>query len=123
RQDGDGTGGDIDDLARSALDDPGARVARLTGDRGDARVVTDDSGAFVVFDDLQTLPAGRAYQLWAVDGPAPVSLGVLGDGSGGAVAVALPEGAARLAISEEAAGGAPTPSEVVAAGTLAAVPA
>lgn len=64
------------------------------------RLVTGDTGSFVVFDELVPLPAGRSDQLWALDGTRPVSLGVLGDGATD-VAITLPRGTSNIAISEE----------------------
>ena len=50
---------------------------------------------------------------------APASLGLLGDGTDTTVAVSLPAGTRRVAISDEPAGGSPAPSGLIAgAGTL-----
>ena len=78
----------VADLAAAAADAPGATVIPLSTDGGDevARVVlAGDAGAtdYVIFDDLDQAPAGEAYQLWKTAGSVPpVSLGVVGDGSG-----------------------------------------
>ena len=96
-------------------------MARLTSDDGapQARLVTSDEGSFVLFDDLPALPAGRTYQLWSLDAATPVSLGVLGDGSAPAVAVAVPAGLGQVAISDAPAGGEPAPSgPIVATGQV-----
>jgi anti-sigma-K factor RskA len=106
----------VADLAAAAADDPGATVVPLENDAGDevARVVlAGDAGAtdYVIFDDLAELPAGRSYQLWKTEGAAPpVSLGVLGDGRGGAVAVAAPADVTTLALTDEPAAGVPAPT-------------
>jgi anti-sigma-K factor RskA len=71
-------------------------------------------------DALPPLAAGRAYQLWTLDGPAPVSLGVLGDGTSRAVAVAVPADTTRVAISDAPAGGEVLPTgPIVATGEVA----
>lgn len=122
--DGDDEGGDTPDVAgladRAAAQATG--VAPLAADDGAprARLVTSDEGSFVLFDDLPTLPAGRAYQLWSLDAATPVSLGVLGDGSAPAVAVAVPPGVGQVAISDAPAGGEAAPSgPIVATGEVA----
>jgi anti-sigma-K factor RskA len=89
-----------------------------------ARVVlTGDATDYVIFDDLAELPSGRSYQLWTTDpsGEAPpVSLGVVGDGAAGAVAIAAPDGVTDLALTDEPAGGVPAPTgPIVASGQLA----
>jgi anti-sigma-K factor RskA len=125
---GDSGGGtaSVTDLAAAAADDTGAEVVALQNDSGDAvaRVVlTGDATDYVIFDDLAELPAERSYQLWTTDpsGEAPpVSLGVLGDGATGAVAIAAPDGVTDLAITDEPAGGVPAPTgPVVASGQIA----
>jgi anti-sigma-K factor RskA len=110
-------------LAEAALADPGDARVTLTGPGGDpvARVVADDEagGGFVLLDGLAPLPAGRAYQLWRVDGAAAVSLGVLGDGTVPVQAVPLPAGVRDLVITDEPAGGAIRPmGRPVAHGTF-----
>lgn len=121
-----GTSGDdapatTGELAQQALDE-GAAVGTLDGTSGQpvARVVDDGDGtSFVLLDDLDELPEDRSYQLWSVDGPQPVSLGLLGDGSSDAVAVPLPGDATELAISDEPAGGVIAPTgPIVAAGAI-----
>jgi len=116
-------------LAEAALADPGHPRAALTDGRGDevARVVTGDrpGEGYVVLDAVDPLAAGRTYQLWRLDGPTPVSLGVLGDGTATAFAVPLPsplgDEPARLALTAENIPGAPTPTgPLVAQGLLPA---
>jgi len=112
---------DVVALAESARADPGNVQVPLTdGDGAEvARVVVDGSTGYVVLDGLAPLPADRAYQLWNLDGTTPVSLGVLGDGTADALALPLPPGAARLAITAEPAGGGAMPrGPVVARGLL-----
>jgi anti-sigma-K factor RskA len=117
---GDGTG-TVADLAAAAVDAPGSTVVPLENDAGDevARVVlAGEAGAtdYVIFDDLAPLPAGRSYQLWKmVDAAPPVSLGVLGDGSGDAVAIAAPADVTSLALSDEPDTGVPAPTGPIVA--------
>ncbi|HLM65284.1 MAG TPA: anti-sigma factor [Acidimicrobiales bacterium] len=112
---------DVGDLADAALADPEALAVLASGDgQQRARLVRDETGSFVVFDALPPLAAGRAYQLWTLDGAAPVSLGVLGDGTGEAVAVALPANTTKVAISDAPAGGEVLPTgPIVASGDVA----
>ncbi len=57
--------------------------------------------------------------MWSLDGPAPASLGLLGDGRDVAVPVDIPDGTVRVAISDEPVGGSPAPSGLIAgAGSL-----
>lgn len=111
-----------EELARAAAADP-ARAAQLASDTGEpvARLVSGDEGTFVLLDDLPALPVDRAYQLWSVDAAQPVSLGVLGDGSEKAVAVAVPESTVQVAISDAPSGGEPAPTgPIVATGAVEA---
>ena len=85
-----------------------------------ARVEADGDGSFVRFDQATPLPPGQSYQLWSLDGPAPVSLGVLGAGTGRDVRVALPSSTTQVAISQEPATGSPQPTgAIVGTGSLA----
>jgi anti-sigma-K factor RskA len=101
------------ELAAAAMEQPGASVATLaaTDDGRDAaRVVTDGSTGYIVLDDLPTLPAGQAYQLWTLDGTDPVSLGVIGDGHQQVATVGIPAGTTRFALSTEPSAGSVVPS-------------
>jgi hypothetical protein len=76
--------------------------------------VRPDGVAWVVGEDLEDLPDDREYQLWVVDGPQPVSAGLLGDDPG--VRRFTPESTGRqYAISREPKGGSPQPTDVIAA--------
>ncbi len=111
--------GDDDDSELVAEDLP---VGTIAADDGTpiARVEADEDGSFVQFDQATPLPPEQAYQLWSLDGPTPVSLGVLGGGTDGEVRVALPASTTQVAISEEPATGSPQPTGViVGTGTLA----
>lgn len=71
---------------------------------------------------LEPLPAGREYQLWALDGGEATSLGMPGGGSSEAATVRpmSPGTAPRLAIGEETDGGVDSPTgPIVATGTYA----
>jgi anti-sigma-K factor RskA len=111
------------ELAAAAMEQPGASVVTLaaTDDGRDAaRVVTDGSTGYIVLDDLPTLPAGQAYQLWRVDSPSPVSLGVIGDGREQVATVGVPAGTAELALSTEPSDGSVAPTgDIVASGRFA----
>jgi len=113
--DGNGSG----NLAGVSIDGP--TVAVLADAHGDrvARVVANNDGDVLVLQELPTLSAEREYQLWSVDGARPVSLGVLGDGHDEAVPLSLPASTAKLAISEEPAGGSTMPTgPIVASGSI-----
>jgi anti-sigma-K factor RskA len=84
-----------------------------------ARLVVDDTGAAeLVPADLPVLDGGRTYQLWQLDGPQAISLGLIGDG---ALTARLTIGGAphHLALSVEPPGGSVAPTMAVAAGELA----
>lgn len=117
--------GDLDDT-RSALEreraiaavlaDPAA-TRELDGASG-RLVVGDDSRAVLVVDGLPPAPEGKTYQVWVVQGGAPVSGGLFAS-EGGAVTVAVSEpvaaGAVVAVTVEDAAGAeAPTSDPVVA---------
>ncbi|MGH9113511.1 MAG: anti-sigma factor domain-containing protein, partial [Acidimicrobiales bacterium] len=113
----------VSDLADEALDQADAEVATLATPEGApvARVVVTDEGTGYLFaDDLPRLSEGETYQLWALDGPAPVSLGLVGDGATPVTAVAVPPGTTTMAISAEVAGGvvSPTADQIVASGAV-----
>jgi anti-sigma-K factor RskA len=106
-------GGDDDaptvaELAQAAADDPSSTVVRLRApggatDGAEARIVTTgDPTGYVLLDDLPEVAEGHTLQVWGVDDPnVPVSLGVIGDGSAEAAAIAVPEGATSFAITDE----------------------
>ena len=120
-----GRGGDetetVADLAAAAADAPGATVVPLETDGGDevARVVLAGEAGdtdYVIFDGLAPLPAGRTYQLWTTEGATPpVSLGLVGDGTGEAAAIAAPADVTSLALTDEPAAGSPAPTTPILA--------
>ena len=68
-------------LASEARAQPGARTATLVDTEASVSVdvVVDPSGrAFVLSDSLPPVDEAHTYQLWAVDGGTPVSVGLLG---------------------------------------------
>jgi anti-sigma-K factor RskA len=80
-----------------------------------ARVGADAEGSYVeLLEPMDALPAGRSYQMGSLDGPAPVSLGVLGPGTDPVARVTVPEGTTSVAISVEPAGGSPAPTGAIA---------
>jgi hypothetical protein len=105
-------GGDIASLAERASEDPSGVLATLAdgGGRPVARVVADEDGAFMVLEGLQDLPEGRAYQLWSLTGPEPVSLGMLGRDGTNTVAFRLPPTITDLAITVEPTSGETAPT-------------
>ncbi len=114
-----GGGGSLQDAADAALTDGSSRIGRLAGDGVSIRAVIDTRGNGYLFAaDLPALPEGRIYQLWSLDGPAPVSLGVLGNRPG---LVAFPTGGQvrTLALSTEASPGVTAPTNPIASGALA----
>jgi hypothetical protein len=108
---------DIGSLAEQASEAPGGVLATLDDTAGQpvARVVTDEDGAYIVLEGLTDLPEGRAYQLWSLTGPEPVSLGMLGRDGSNTVAFRLPPTITDLAISVE-----PTSGETAPTGSFEA---
>jgi anti-sigma-K factor RskA len=97
-------------------------VGTIAADDGTpiARIEADGSGSFVRFEQAPALTPDQAYQLWSLDGPQPVSLGVLGTGTEDEVRVSLPPSTSQVAISEEPATGSPQPTgAIVGTGSLA----
>ena len=112
-------GGGSGTLAGVSIDGPTVAVLADAHGADVARVVANDDGDVLVLEELPPLSAQREYQLWSVDGARPVSLGVLGDGHDEAVPLSLPASTAKLAISEEPAGGSTTPTgPIVASGAV-----
>jgi hypothetical protein len=108
---------DIGSLAEQASEAPDGVLATLDDTTGQpvARVVTDEDGAYILLEGLSDLPRGRAYQLWSLTGPDPVSLGMLGRDGSNTVAFRLPPTITDLAISVE-----PTSGEVAPTGSFEA---
>jgi hypothetical protein len=119
---GDGRGNGVEAAARDAAVDPAAQAVALEDAGGDTvmrAVVLPDGRAYVVDDSLAALPEGRTYQLWALTGGDPVSVGLLGRDPG-VRELDVPPGTERLAVTEEDAAGAVQPTTTpVAAGSIA----
>ena len=105
---------------------PGGRTARLAGESGGSAgkvVMLPDGSGWFVRSDLEALPAGRTYQLWAVvddgaGGTRYVSVGVLGRAPD-ATAFRVSAPVDGFVVSEEPAGGATAPGAMVAQGSMA----
>jgi anti-sigma factor RsiW len=112
--------GDLDD-ARTALErqreaaavigNPEARTVALRTGRG-RLVVAPDGRAVLVLPDLAAAPAGKTYEIWVVEGDAPVPAGLF-SGREDAVLVGvegLVEEGDVVAVTLEVAGGVEAPS-------------
>jgi anti-sigma-K factor RskA len=76
--------------------------------------VRPDGETWIVGEQLPAPPSGKEYQLWTIDGAAPVSVGVIGrQPSVGKFQTDVV--GKRYALSIEPTGGSPQPTEVVAA--------
>jgi anti-sigma-K factor RskA/putative zinc finger protein len=106
--------------ANAALLDPNATRLTLTSTDGSMEadtVVLPDGTGYVVSDNLQPLPDTRTYQLWTLGGESPISAGVMGPDPA-VLAFRADPSFTGLAISEEVAGGATSPSEVLLVGEI-----
>jgi hypothetical protein len=103
---------DITAAAGLAATDPANATISLEGEeQAPVIAVLEPSGdGFLIAGDLEPLPADRTYQLWGLVGETPVSLGVLGNDPGTVAFRADADNIDALAISEEATGGAVSPS-------------
>jgi Anti-sigma-K factor rskA/Putative zinc-finger len=74
-------------------------------------VLVPDGRGFLVNSRLPVLPGSHTYQLWAIVGSRPISLGVLGQAPGPAsFTMAGASNASQLAITEEPSGGSVVPT-------------
>jgi anti-sigma-K factor RskA len=105
--------------ADSALAAPHHQVVELRSTSGTGlaqAVISTDGTAYLIPQALNSLGAGRTYQLWAESRGKPVSLGVLGSRPG-ISAFRVETGMTALMLTAEPAGGVPVPdSAVLAAG-------
>jgi hypothetical protein len=111
------------EAARAARDKPGARQVTLTDPAGRplAEAVLLRDGTGYLTSNLPALGAGRTYQLWALAGPQPVSLGVMGRDPH-IVGFKVKGSASALAVTNEVAGGVIQPtSEPAATGKIPSV--
>ena len=109
--------------AAAALNTPGHRVVTLdAGTRGQqAQVVVLPSGqGYLVSSSLPALDKGRTYQLWAIEGNQPISLGLLGSSPNhAAFTMAGSTRPSHLSITAEPVGGSVFPTgPIVATGTV-----
>jgi anti-sigma-K factor RskA len=107
----------------AALATPGHRVITLdAGTHGQqAQVVVTPSGqGYLVSSTLPALTKGRTYQLWAIEGNQPISLGLLGGSpSHAAFTMAGSTRPSHLSITAEPAGGSVFPTgPILATGTV-----
>jgi anti-sigma-K factor RskA len=102
----------------AAQRDPAAGTGSLAGSAGEAPVaLRPDGRGYLDVDALAPLPSGKVYQLWSLDGPKPVSLGVLDTNSGVATFTTAPD-TRSLALTVEAAPGAAQPTSAPVAQTV-----
>ena len=72
-------------------------------------MVLPDGRGYVLQGNLDALPEDQTYQLWAMVGEQPISVGVLGT-EPSVTAFRVGSGTSALAITVERAGGAPQPT-------------
>ena len=107
----------------AALSTPGHRIVTLDADSGAqlARVVVVPSGqGYLVSSKLPSLSHGQTYQLWAIEGNQPISLGLLGTSPRqAAFTMAGSTRPSHLSITAEPAGGSVFPTgSIIATGTV-----
>jgi anti-sigma-K factor RskA len=117
------TQGGSSSAVAAALAAPGHKVVTLNSstDAQQAKVVLLPSGqGYVVSSTLPHLDKGRTYQLWAIEGNQPVSLGLLGGAPGqAAFTMAGSTRPSHLSITAEPAGGSMFPtSPIIATGAV-----
>lgn len=101
----------LERAADLALADPANPRYVLTSETSGAKataVVTGTGDGFLVPDGMTELPPDRAYQLWVIGPSGPVSLGVMGN-KPRATAFHVDGSVPMLAITNEVAGGVPSP--------------
>ncbi|MGH2656830.1 MAG: anti-sigma factor domain-containing protein [Actinomycetota bacterium] len=113
-----GEGRALEMAAQAALRDPAARPVTLRSADGATSVevvLLPDGSGYLYRNDLDPLPPGRTYQLWALGEAEPISAGVLGPDPD-VTAFSVDPAISGLAITQEVAGGvvAPTSDPLVA---------
>lgn len=112
----------LDQAVQVALFDASARRIEMRSEDGvqfAQAVVRDNGDGFIVRDNLPGLADDRTYQVWAISGDKPVSVGVLGNDPGVAAFKVSAPGVTMLALTAEPAGGVAAPTSApVAAGML-----
>jgi anti-sigma-K factor RskA len=110
--------GDLDET-RTALErqreaaaivaDPDARTVALT--TGQGRLLVDSEGrAVLLLAGLEPAPAGKTYEMWVVEGDAPVPAGLFSGRNNTELVDGTVEEGDVVAVTLEDAGGASTPS-------------
>jgi anti-sigma-K factor RskA len=100
-------------IATAAMLQPGSRQIPLKEANGHQLgvIVLLPSGQGVMTAlDMRALPANQTYQLWAITGGTPVSLGLLGSRPGVTLFRVNDHGVFDLAVTVEPAGGTPRPT-------------
>jgi anti-sigma-K factor RskA len=93
----------------SVLSDPNARTVSLTSAAG--RLVVDgDSRAVLVFDRIDTAPAGKTYQVWVVNNDVATSAGLFPGGGRQVVPVGPVSAGDLVAVTIEDEAGAEQPT-------------
>lgn len=103
----------LNEAVQAALLDESARRVNLRSDDGVTfaeAVVRDNGDGYLVRHNLPRLSSARTYQLWAMDGDSPVSVGVLGADPGVAAFKMAGDGVSALALTAEPAGGVTSPT-------------
>ena len=104
----------------AALVAPGHHLVTLTGSHHAelAQMVTlPDGRAYLVSSRLPALASSRTYQLWAIVGGRPISVGLLGSRPSLAAVTMSGARASVLAITNEPAGGSVAPTSPIVAST------
>jgi anti-sigma-K factor RskA len=106
----------------AALNTPGHRVITLDSSMHAAKakmVVLPSGQGYMISSTLPSLDKGRTYQLWAIEGNQPISLGLLGSAPTQAAFTMSGATASHLSITTEPAGGSVFPTgQIVATGTV-----
>jgi anti-sigma-K factor RskA len=110
------------DQFAEAVDDADNRTGLVAGEAGTARIaITPDGAGLIDLSALDSVDAGRTYQLWSLDADVPVSLGVLTGAAveDGIAAFDAPPGTRAVGLSVEPVAGSASPTlPVVATGEL-----
>lgn len=106
----------------TALRTPGHQVVNLVSSTHAQMaqfVVVPDGRGWLVSSNLPSLSADKTYQLWAIEGNQPISLGLLGRAPQGAVFTMAGANPSHLSITAEPVGGAVFPTgPIIATGSV-----
>jgi anti-sigma factor RsiW len=103
--------GELDELraAQEVLADPQARSVELDGARG--RLIVDPDGrAALVVSGLDRAPAGKAYEIWVIEGETPRPAGLFAEGDGPVLLDERVPPTATVAVTLEVEGGVDAPT-------------